>query len=278
MNDDTFSEAELTAAELAGDALDGSALDGAPVDADLVAAFGALRASLAEAPAASVEVRERALSAAMAAFDAPTADAPAAEAPPATWAPVSTLDRQRNKRMRTITAAAAAVMVFGGVGVFAATRSGGDADSTAINTTAKVEGSPRSGDSLAEAVVPAGDAASASEVGAAPADTTAVADQLSDTTGAAPSTIGSINAPGEVRAKLDSPEALADYVVNNASPTGELQNVCVAEAAADYANSEILGNVEYQGTAAVVVRSVSTGEVAALDLLTCSVLASVPTP
>ncbi len=284
MNDDTYSEAELTAAQLAGDALDGTALDGAPVDRGLVAAFGALRTSMADVPAASGDVRERALSAAMAAFDAPAADEPAAEAPPATWAPISTLDRQRNKRMRTLTAAAAAVMVFGGLGVFAATRSGRDSDSAAIETSAKIEGSQRSGDTLAaDAAIPAaGSAENAEQVaatsvptdgGAASVDSTAAADAAAPT-----STIGAINAPGEVRAKLDSPEALADYVTSNAAPTGEVQSLCVAEGAAEYANAEILGNIEYQGVAAVVVRSAATGEAVALDLSTCTVLASAPPP
>jgi hypothetical protein len=286
MNDDTFSQAELTAAELAGAALDGDAEAATQADAALVTSFAALRDSLADVPPPTDEVRTRAIAAALAVFDAGDTggDEPATPEQPAptTWAPVTPLDAHRLRRMRRVTAAAAAVMVLGGVGAFAATRSGGGSDSAGAPTAAsapKLDESSRSGESLIESAdTMAGAAETAMDADTLPAEAPPASTMVASDS-AAPGTTaaadGGINGPADV--SLSTGEQLFSYASTNGVNPEDLLASCPSEAALARESTVVGDQVTFNGVPAYVVTS-PTGEILAVDASTCEVLLAVPGP
>lgn len=254
-------------------------------DAPSDAVWLPIRASL-RAVAVPVDAREDAIAAALAEFDALQA-VPAAAAAATAAAPVGnmvSLDERRQRRYRWLTSAAAAIVVLAGVGIVAGTIGRSSDDST------NVAGEPASA-TAAESADAAGSAAagqfeSAPKAAAEPGVMTAAAETLApsggggvaatESTAAAaesttPPTIGSIDgaaSPGNTT-PVDSPDQLVEYAATVPAASRQAPtNACLPP------EVEVLGEVVYRQQQAIVVRA-PTGQISAIDRLTCAVLVTV---
>lgn len=247
-------------------------LPDAPSDAEWQPVRAALRSVTVPGDA-----REAAVAAALAAFDELHDQVPAVAAA----APVVPLVDRRPRVQRWLTAAAAvvAVLAVGGVVV----------NRLAPRSDDGIVAVPAANSAVAEAVattVPAmsekaSDRAAAGDVLTATVDSSApalaAAPEIAVGGGeVTPSTIGSIDGAASIEATtvVDSPEALAAYAAGaTTSLDGEVSPGSATACATS--DSDVLGAVIYAGQPAVVVRNRATGEVAALDRVSCTVLASV---
>jgi hypothetical protein len=233
-------------AELVNAFLDG---DLAPDERARVAADPELAAAVAEAtrlrqllaavPPASAESRERAVAAALAAFDADATDGPGRDD--------GTVVAIRRRRRPALLAAAAAVVVIAGAGIAIGRRGGGTrhddvAEQTSLTT--------------ADRAAPSATVAAGAVLGAADAPASASVPTAGTT------------APRVV----DSPEALAALGAEYAAVPGvDAQDAAVTCLGADTAP---LAPIIYRGTPALAVR-LSDGTIAAIDPAAgCEVLAS----
>jgi hypothetical protein len=263
-------------------AADQAVVDASPELQRLVARMTQDRAELSDVEVPS-EVRERAIAAALAVFDADMSVAPAVVAAAPAAANVIRLEG-RQRHYRWLTAAAAAVVVlFVGAAAFIGPR-GSDDDSASLeaDSASKVAddsagGAPAS-ESISLAVTEAAEAApveapAATEAPAAAADQTDIAAASEAPPQQAPeATIGVIGGPAEpATVRVDSDAQLLAYAANKAplvvTPDGGFN--CAP------AGAVVLGEVVYAGVLAVVTRDDTSGAVTAFDSATCAVLVSV---
>lgn len=272
MNDDT-SDFELEAVSAY---LDGTAT---PDERALVEASSALlaevdrhaaiRDGLADVAMRS-DVRERAIAAALAAFDA--TDGAGTSAP--TPAGVIRLHERRRREYRFLAGAAAAVaIIFVGVAALAMSMGGSSDDGSSFSQATDV--ATKAGPD------PAADAAPAAEMPAAAEEAT-----MADT--APVPTIGSIDGAGDVALppSIATPNELRDFVLlvnarstrssgdattdNTASPPQSAPMAMSLPCADD--RTAFVGPVVYQGVPAIVFQAVETGEISALAGDDCRVL------
>lgn len=241
-----------------------------------------IRASLREV-AVPADAREGAIAAALAEFDALRAVPVAAAAAAVAAGDIVSIDARRQRRYRWLTGAAAAVVVLAVGGIVAGTIGRSSDDSTNV--------------AIEPASAPAADAANSADAGQleavpkAAAETgvmTATAETLApgggdtiaatESTAAAaatestpPPTIGSIDgaASPDNAPPVDSPDQLAAFAADppattRAAPT----TACLPPGV------EVLGEVVYRQQQAIVVRA-PTGQISAIDRLTCAVLITV---
>jgi hypothetical protein len=261
-------------------------------DAPSDAVWLPIRASL-RAVAVPADAREDAIAAALAEFDAlqTTPAAAAAAVAGQAAAPVSSTANQvvsladrRQRRYRWLTSAAAAIVVLAGVGIVAGNigRSSDDSANVAVEpasaTAAESAESAESAD--------AGQFESAPKAAAEPGVMTATAETLApggvdtlaatESTAAAaesttPPTIGSIDgaaSPGNTT-PVDSPDQLVEYAATVPAASRQAPtNACLPP------EVEVLGEVVYRQQQAIVVRA-PTGQISAIDRLTCAVLVTV---
>jgi negative regulator of sigma E activity len=229
----------------------------------LAASFQLVRAVLADVAPSPVEAREQAVSAALAAFDAPsTATSSAIPVAP----PTNVISLERHRRYRGVLSAAAAVLAVGVLGLVAVNGLRGS-DSKSSSGTVVTADSP---------IAP-----------------TAGGKQGPD------ATIGSIGGPADARVAVDTPAQLlsvADqYAPVDTSSTGaavvttELGGTTASSTASGTAGAEsangrpaiacslsrsqiVLAEITFRGVAAYAVRDTVTGTISAIDL-TCHVLA-----
>lgn len=240
-----------------------------------------IRASLREV-AVPTDAREGAIAAALAEFDALHAVPAAAAAAAAAAVPagdIVSLDARRQRRYRWLAGAAAAVVVLAVGGIVAGNIGRSNDDSTNV--------------AIEPASAPAAESADAGQFEAAPkaaAETgvmTATAETMApgggdtiavtESTAAAaaesttPPTIGSIDGAASPSAAppVESPDQLAAFAAT-APATARLAptTACLPP------EVEVLGEVVYRQQQAIVVRA-PTGQISAIDRLTCAVLITV---
>lgn len=258
-------------------------------DAPSDAVWLPIRASLRDV-AVPADARDGAIAAALAEFDALQAT-PAAAAAVAgqAAAPVSStadqvvsLADRRQRRYRWLTSAAAAIVVLAGVGIVAGNIGRSSDDSTNV----AVEPASATAAAAAESA-DAGQLESAPKAAAEPGVMTATAETLApggvdtlaatESTAAAaaesttPPTIGSIDgaaSPGNTT-PVDSPDQLVEYAATVPATSRQAPtNACLPP------EVEVLGEVVYRQQQAIVVRA-PTGQISAIDRLTCAVLVTV---
>ncbi len=280
MNDDELPlSRELANAELASAYVDG-ALDEAeraaaaanPDVMALVDSFARVRAAISDVEPVVYSTRTAAIAAALAEFDARHAadDGSPVIAPAAI---VTSLQSRRIRSYRILTGVAAAALV--GVIAVAALNSGGNRGND-LSSTAATE-APAAG-----AAAPDSPTAKSTDVESAAGETFAIA-----AAEAAPTALG---VP-----VIESEEALAQYATGfeaAAAPAADMAttdapSIAAADAAGGSADrlptcvtSEqiVLGPIVFQGTSAYAVRDSSSGELQAIALDDCRVLAAVPAP
>jgi hypothetical protein len=258
-------------------------------DAPSDAVWLPIRASLRDV-AVPADAREDAIAAALAEFDAlqTTPAAAAAAVAGQAAAPVSSTANQvvsladrRQRRYRWLTSAAAAIVVLAGVGIVA----GNIGRSSDDSTTVAVEPASATAAESAESA-DAGQFESAPKAAAEPGVMTATAETLApggvdtlaatESTAAAaesttPPTIGSIDgaaSPGNTT-PVDSPDQLVEYAATVPAASRQAPtNACLPP------EVEVLGEVVYRQQQAIVVRA-PTGQISAIDRLTCAVLVTV---
>jgi len=264
-------------------------------DAPSDAVWLPIRASLRDV-AVPVDAREDAIAAALAEFDAlqatpAAATAAAAAAGPAatpvssTAAQVVSLADRRQRRYRWLTGAAAAIGVMAGVGIVAGTIGRSSDDST--NVAVEPAAAPAADDDPQGGAVAGGLPEAAPKAAAETGVMTATAETLApggvdtlaatESTAAAatestpPPTIGSIDgaaSPGNTT-PVDSPDQLVEYAATVPATSRQSPiNACLP------AEVEVLGEVVYRQQQAIVVRA-PTGQISAIDRLTCAVLVTV---
>ncbi len=267
--------------ELASAYVDGlaSAPERAQVEASpelmaVVAEFRAQRAALAAVPPVDDGIRTAAFAAALAEFDAlaaaPAATPPqvaalaatGAAAPPAPPPNVVPLHRQRRWSRGLGVAAAVALIGLVGVAVSNLSTGGSSQDSSSAGTE-----------------MSAGDAntltgTDSSKVGIASNATDPTGGQApvvngSDTTAGSPGTIDSINGGGSAVPAYSDTQSLKALP----EPTSRVSPSFVLQCSLD-TDHEILLEITWKGTPAVVVRDTVTGEIAVLDAQ-CNTLVSV---
>lgn len=236
-----------------------------------------IRASLREV-AVPADARERAVAAALAEFDALQAVPAAAAAAAAPTGDVVSLVDRRQRRYRWLTSAAAAIVVLAVGGLVASNvgRSTDDGTDVAVEpaaaTTADAAAQPETAAkadpdtgvlmATAETMAPAaGNQAAATESTAAAAESTAPLP-----------TIGSIDGAAEYgnAPSVESPEQLAAFAAS--VPTTARQTTPVSACLPP--GVEVLGPVVYRQQQALVVRT-PTGQLSAIDRLSCAVLVTV---
>lgn len=269
MSDETLSpDPEHDGELLAAAYLDGHAtpeerarVEASPQLMALVATFARLRDGLTDVPPAPVGPRERGVAAALAEFDRLQA---APTAPVAPTAP--NVVPMRSRRWGKVLTVAAGLALVGVVGV-AALGSLGSSDqdsSSAVDPAEARTAVDANGDApLAsqEALDTMGVSGGGSEAGS---ETTAAGQSESSTV----ATIGSIDGPGSPVPQLEQTSDLRTLPEPKVAVAPSFSFECPL---AD--TQEILAEVTYQGTPAVVVRDTVTGVISALDSQ-CTVLAS----
>jgi hypothetical protein len=241
MNDDPLDPRhELASAYLDGEVgeVERARVEASPEVLDLVARLTAVRTAIGEAPAAPSGAADAAVTAALAEFDrlaAPATHGRNTVVRPSRW---------RTLQWRVLTgAAAAAVVALVGVAVFSDGR----------DASFKSSGAPEVARSLDSA-------------GGAPA-----ADQNADMPRP---TIGDIMGAAEAMLVVTSPaELLALAEPGRAAPTTDGATLAAVPCAAE--GQDVVAQVIYIDTPAVVVRDPSTGVVRALDTATCAVIVEV---
>lgn len=219
----------------------------------LHATFAEVRTQLHDVPSAADEVRETALAAALAEFDAMHTPALAAAAAFSATAPVIDLASRRRWPTRLL-AVAAGVALVGIAGIAAFGNRGDDAK----------------------------DAGLAKESTA----------QISGVAGGAPATIGAINGAADARLPIEDPQQLRDLASPTSTPMaapstdGSGTADTTVSAAGDQTRSSMLGSeclsdhqvllapITYQGTLGYAVRDTVTGVTQAIDEQ-CNVLVEV---
>jgi hypothetical protein len=264
-------------------------------DAPSDAVWLPIRASLRDV-AVPVDAREDAIAAALAEFDALQATPAAAAAAVAVAGPAATpvsstatevvsLADRRQRRYRWLPSAAAAMVVLAGVGIVAGTigRSSNDTANVAVEpASATADDDDPQGGAVAGGLPEAAPKAAA-ETGlmTATAETLAPGgvDTLAATESTAaaaaesttPPTIGSIDGaanPGNTT-PVDSPDQLVEYAATVPAASRQAPtNACLPP------EVEVLGEVVYRQQQAIVVRA-PTGQISAIDRLTCAVLVTV---
>ena len=237
-----------------------------------------IRASLREV-AVPTDAREGAIAAALAEFDALHAVPVAAAAAAVPAGDIVSLDARRQRRYRWLTGAAAAVVVLAVGGIVAGNIGRSNDDSTNV--------------AIEPASAPAAESADAGQFEAAPkaaAETgvmTATAETMApgggdtiavtESTAAAaaesttPPTIGSIDGAASPSAAppVESPDQLVEYAATVPAASRQAPtNACLPP------EVEVLGEVVYRQQQAIVVRA-PTGQISAIDRLTCAVLITV---
>jgi hypothetical protein len=258
-------------------------------DAPSDAVWLPIRASMRDV-AVPADAREGAIAAALAEFDALQATPAAAAVAGPAAAPVSiaadqvvSLADRRQRRYRWLTGAAAAIVVLAAGGIIAGNigRSSNDSTNVAfVPSSAPAAEAAKSADagglseSAPEAAAETGVLTAAAETLAPGIDSDAAAVTESTAAAAAatpPPTIGSIDgaaSPGNTT-PVDSPAQLVEFAssapaINGQAPT----NACLPPGV------EVLGEVMYRQQQAIVVRA-PTGQISAIDRLTCAVLVTV---
>lgn len=240
-----------------------------------------IRASLREV-AVPADAREGAIAAALAEFDALRAVPVSAAAAAVPAGDIVSLDARRQRRYRWLTGAAAAVVVLAIGGIVASNigRSNDDSTNVAIEpASAPAAESAESADAGQFEAAPK--AAAETGVMTATAETMAPGGggtiAVTESTAAAATesttspTIGSIDGAANPTAAppVDSPDQLAAFAA--AAPTTARlapTTACLP------AGAEVLGEVVYRQQQAIVVRA-PTGQISAIDRLTCAVLITV---
>lgn len=275
MSDETLSpDPEHDGALLAAAYLDGLAtpderarVEASPQLMAIVASFTRVRDGLTDVPSAPVGPRERGIAAALAEFDrlqAAPAAAPAAAAAAAPLAP--NVVPMRSRRWGKVLTIAAGLALVGVVGVAALGSMGGsDQDSSSVADPAQartavdaVGDEPLASQEALSTVAVAG---GGSEGGT---ETTAAGQSQTNTV----ETIGAINQPGSPVPQLDESSDLRALPEPKLAVAPSFTFECPLSD-----TEEILAEVTYQGTPAVVVRDTVTGVISALDSQ-CTVLAS----
>jgi hypothetical protein len=240
-----------------------------------------IRASLRDV-AVPADARDSAIAAALAEFDAlhalPTAAA--ATAPASAAGELVSLDARRQRRYRWLTGAAAAVVVLAVGGIVAGTIGRSSDDSTNV--------------AIEPASAPAADAADAADAGqveAAPknaaetgvmtataetlapggGDTIAVTESTAAAESTTPPTIGSIDgaASPDNAPSVESPDQLAAFAADPPATSRMAPSTACLPPGVD-----VLGEVVYRQQQAIVVRT-PTGQISAIDRLSCAVLVTV---
>lgn len=269
MSDETLSpDPEHDGAQLAAAYLDGHAtpeerarVEASPQLMAIVESFARVRDGLADVPPAPVGPRERGIAAALAEFDR----LHAAAAPVAPVAP--NVVPMRSRRWSTVLTAAAGLALVGVVGVAALgslgssdqDRSSGAVESADARTAVDASGDAplASQEALGTVGVAGGGEGGSTETTASgQADPNSVV------------TIGSIDGPGSPVPQLEQTSDLRSLPEPKVAVAPSFTFECPL---AD--TEEIVAEVTYQGTPAVVVRDTVTGVISALDSQ-CTVLAS----
>lgn len=229
-------------------------------------------------------LRESAIVAALAAFDRGAKGAELTSPTSQVGAPVVQLDQRRREYRLVMAAAAAVVVLFVGAAAFGTFGRSDDEsfDATAATSLEFTEQARTSAaspsaemDATAIGATEAADAAPAQP----PEATDAASSDDAGESGSAGSivetdgpdaTIGSIDAPADALESIADESELAAYARDReplvaTDGTGS----CVSD------DVSVLGAVNYDGRDAVVVRDDASGEVTAIDLVTCDPLASV---
>ncbi|MEN9645284.1 MAG: hypothetical protein RL238_1953 [Actinomycetota bacterium] len=268
MSDETLSpDPESDGALLAAAYLDGLAspderarVEASPQLMALVEEFRRVRDGLADVPPAPVGARERGIAAALAEFDR-LATAPAAPVAPA----ASNVVAMRSRRWSKVLTAAAGLAIVGVIGV-AALGSVGGSDSDSSSSGADPAEARTAVDAAGDAPLASQEAmqtsGGAGEGGAA--ETTAAGGVEPSTV----ATIGSIDEPGSPVPQLEQTSDLRSLPEPKTAVAPSFTFDCPL---AD--TEEVLAEVTYQGTPAVVVRDTVTGVISAVDSQ-CTVLAS----
>jgi hypothetical protein len=299
MNDDTpFLDAELVSAYLDNEATadERARVEGSPALLAQVNNVAEVRSQLQATDAAPADARERAVFAALAAYDemfavAALADAShqsdrtAAASPTQAPAPVISLaDRRQRVYRRLTTVAAASILLVGG---FAALRaaSGNDNDSASsagsaaktaetvdsASTRATPEGAAADTMAAAETAPPA-ETFSVEAVGDAPAESMpAEAQETTAAGGVSPFSLVILADAAELAAYASTEDATTD-----ALDPGMVDAVCPGLTPRFQSGTDqLVGIVTFAGEEAFVVRRVD-GSVQAISTLSCAILAQVP--
>lgn len=272
MSDETLSpDPEHDGALLAAAYLDGHAtpeeraiVEASPQLMATVATFRRIRDGLADVPPAPVGPRERGIAAALAEFDR-TAQVAAAAAPVAPAA--SNVTVMRSRRWSKVLAAAAGLAIVGVVGV-AALGSFGSSDSDMSSSGADPAEARTAVDAAGDQPLSSQEAmvsTAGGEGGGGATETTAAGGVEPNSV----ATIGAINEPGSPVPQLEQTSDLATVPEPQSKVAPSFTFDCPL---AD--TEEVLAEVTYQGTPAVVVRDTVTGVISAVDSQ-CTVLASV---
>ena len=266
MSDETLSpDPEHDGALLAAAYLDGHAtpeerarVEASPQLMAIVATFAQVRDGLTDVPPAPVGPRERGVAAALAEFDRLQAATPVAPTAP-------NVVPMRSRRWGKVLTVAAGLALVGVVGVAALGSMGGsDQDSSSAVDPAEARTAvDANGDAplVSQEALDTVGVAGGSEGGT---ETTAGGQSESSTV----ATIGSIDEPGSPVPQLEQTSDLRTLPEPKVAVAPSFSFECPL---AD--TQEILAEVTYQGTPAVVVRDTVTGVISALDSQ-CTVLAS----
>lgn len=273
MSDETLSpDPEHDGALLAAAYLDGHAtpeeralVEASPQLMATVATFRRIRDGLADVPPAPAGPRERGIAAALAEFDRTAQVAAAAAAPVAPT--TSNVVMMRSRRWSKVLAAAAGLAIVGVVGV-AALGSFGSSDSDMSSSGADPAEARTAVDAAGDQPLSSQEAmvsTAGGESGGGATETTAAGGVEPNSV----ATIGAINEPGSPVPQLEQTSDLVTVPEpkNKVAPSFTFD--CPL---AD--TEEVLAEVTYQGTPAVVVRDTVTGVISAVDSQ-CTVLATV---
>lgn len=270
MSDETLSpDPEHDGALLAAAYLDGHAtpderahVEASPQLMAIVASFAQVRTGLADVPPAPVGPRERGVAAALAEFDR------LQSAPTAPVAPVApNVVPMRSRRWGTVLTIAAGLALVGVVGV-AALGSLGGSDQDSSSGVAENAEARTAVDAAGDAPLVSQEALGTVNVsgGSSEGGTETTAAGQSEPSSVA--TIGSIDEPGSPVPQLEQTSDLRTLPEPKMTVAPSFRFECPLSD-----TQEILAEVTYQGTPAVVVRDTVTGVISALDSQ-CTVLAS----
>lgn len=220
--------------------------------------------SLLAAVDVRAELREAAISAALADYDRMIAESDGQRR-----AVVIDLAARRRRQLRLLGAAAAVLVIGGAATAGIASRVGNDAPlaDTPPMATARMDTAPALADETLMAPAAGAPAVTIESIdGPASAAATDQGEAAAEVGSSAPLALADPPPP-----QIDSPAALAAYAASIAPGTG-IGAVAGSPCAPE--RTEVLGLVVYQGSRAVVGRDMS-GTVVALDAATCVLLASV---
>ena len=271
MSDETLSpDPEHDGELLAAAYLDGHAspeerarVEASPQLMAMVESFRRVRDGLTDVPSAPLAARERGIAAALAEFDRLAAAPTAPVAPTA-----SNVVQLRSRRWSKVLTAAAGIAIVGVIGVAALGSLGGsdnDSSSSGGDAAEARTAVDAAGDAplvSQEAMQTSGGGEGGGEVGVS--ETTASGG--TETTPVA--TIGSIDGPGSPVPQLEQSSDLRSLPEPKTAVAPSFTFDCPLSD-----TEEVLAEVTYQGTPAVVVRDTVTGVISAVDSQ-CTVLAS----